>query len=200
MDTVAYVGAGYDARPVGVLPNVRHFVFIDSLPQTESPGILPPSQAVPYLFAQTPTHWFTLVINRFVEYNFTPDAGYVSPLDLDTPTRITFRNGERTVNYWFNTPWPSDNPALLVELSACNHLYLAGHDPHGSILNALSRGPFEINTEHMTVYTPNDDNETSTFYRLHFDTRIMRRVTNVWHYSMSGATQRFSSLREITGL
>ena len=193
--SVAYVGAGYDANPLVRLPCIKHFVFVDSLPNTEFPG-----SDYQYPNMWTPLTWWNRVLHEFATHGFTPDSDIVP---LTKNTRIAFKNGERTLDYWFNTAWPSHNPALLDELRACSHLYLAGFDPHGRLLNDLSRGPIEVYTDFRTVYYPNFGEEASpirtmsTFNRLHFDTRIMRRVANVWYFAHSGTKYRYNTLDEV---
>ena len=193
---LAYIGAWDDTRPIERLPNIRHFVFVDSMPQTDCPNIAeivcPSEKSVRF--------WHN-VLHRLAAVGFNPDDSESPMQDLTKSTCVTFRNGERTVNYWFNTAWPAAHPALLDEqLRACSHLYLAGFDPHGSILNALSRGPLDIYTAHRTLYYPAFEVQASpvstmsTFNRLHFDKRMMRRVANVWFFWHNETKYRYGSL------
>lgn len=160
-----YIGAGKDVvRPIRVLPDVRTFIFVDSLPATQQPGTL-------YAHTQRDPTFRAAIVSRLAKLGFThvgispvslmeDDADFHSNTDTDDtaliPATLTLTDvqdwtqphvytfvhpkTQNRVQYYFSYGFPNDLEfELATHLHQCTHLIHCGHSTHQSVLDFLPK-------------------------------------------------------------
>jgi ssDNA-binding Zn-finger/Zn-ribbon topoisomerase 1 len=162
MDTVVYVGAGLDVRPIRVLPNVKKFIYIDSLPATEQYG-----------FDKKYSQYKPNFVNDFnrkmerldFDWNFKyPRGKYIKPFKA-----VYKKDDDTEVCYYMNASFPEQiTEEIKKDVEEANILVVAGHHPHESVLDMM-KSPEKIMCWEGTWYGNEeyDDCEKSVIRQLY---------------------------------
>ena len=126
MATATYIGAGLDIDPILTLPEVREFIYVDSLPTSHFGMRLPESERgcfyvssfIPRLNTSLQNINFRLVRqgDNYLEY--------VGP-------------SNQIMKYYINTIFPNICPEAATDISKSEHLVICGFDPDKSILTTM---------------------------------------------------------------
>lgn len=146
-----YIGAGTDTFPLEAMKDVNHFIFIDSLPRTEQPLTL--TQTPSKIMHNFESAFVGKVHAKMIKRGFYPVINQCQyPSNVNTrqhmPYCIRYETDEcdRVCDYYFNTCFPVDidmHAGLRQQLSDCNTIIIAGHDPHRSLLDMVCK-PFIV--------------------------------------------------------
>ena len=152
MNTAVYVGAGTDILPLLLFPNIREWIYMDSLPRSEW-GTLP----------STPSTTFLPLLHSLLQANGwrkEPKDADKEPKDADKEPkdRIVYQNPttKQRLTYFINTACPEELTEEHRRLFAtADTLVLIGHDP--VLLDMLPRIHLITNlhtTYHRTLCDP----------------------------------------------
>lgn len=183
-----YVGAGRDVEPIRLLPEVKTFVFVDSLPSTEQPGCIFMRDP---LFGQTVAE--ALAGLGFVEEKKTKDTKDTKvAVDCMRPHARTFENAKtrQTLHYFMSYAFPQNvDFELATHLHACTHVIDRGHHADKVLLDFVPR-KFQLLCFPGTYYGA-DSEEDSIVQELYDrdDLDIVVPYSRFWR-------RRYSSLRD----
>lgn len=167
MQRAIYVGAGLDIMPALLFPQIKEFMFVDSLPFSAHGNIAYNVHAdrVTYVARDQRAE------NAYSRRDFLPRLRRIImqnnfELAEDAPDYLLFRGEDsRVLQYFHSCAFPEHiTPAIANKLSGADTLIIAGHDPHHDVLGFMSP-PFTLIVNNNTVYTsdPTDqDYRTST--------------------------------------
>ena len=134
-----YIGAGEDVlQPIETLPEIRHFVFVDSLPATQQPGFI-------YAHTQRDPLFKNVVKLRLASIGFREvETEYLSSdaIDWTHPHVVRYQNKEtgKTVLYYMSYGFPQDLEFdLATHFHSATHVILCGHHPHQVLLDFLPK-------------------------------------------------------------
>lgn len=139
MTTAVLIGAGMNVYPhlIRTLKHIRRFIYIDSLPLTNKPGVY----TLSYLLRQQKYFdWRFKVLHKVMKRcGFT----YPDTAKPTSPFNITYKNTEydSEIVYHFNTAFPTDvGEELKRELGESDTLIItAQFCPHESILEMMKK-------------------------------------------------------------
>jgi len=139
MNSAVYIGAGLDIVPIIVLSEIKKFIYIDSLPQSEY-GL--------YGFGNK-----TFKDKRFIDrLNLIMYNNNFKRIKQNG-NLYEFQNGDRILKYYISTPFPENvTSETIEEINQCNTLILSGFCPHKIIIELMPKLNYIIGNKH-TVYT-----------------------------------------------
>lgn len=159
MSIALYIGAGRDVRPIRYLKDVKTFIYVDSQPESEFPGVY---DNYNHNFIQDFEY-------KIVLMGFEPcgcgGGGFYSYVKKDV-----------TVKYYFNMAFPDKmSNSLRADIARCDSLILAGYDPDQSVLDMMSK-PVRILLWSNSCYNLEDCEENSTVARVTRDKTDISRI------------------------
>lgn len=169
-----YIGAGLDLRPIELFQNIRHFIYIDSLPASENP-LVDPYDFDPFFLRK--------LLNKMEMFGFewTSRDLNISCCGLKNPQKkpfhIKFRRYLHTVDYYFSTIFPLDiDNNCLNQISQANTLIVSGYMPDLTIIQMMK------NPIHLICF--HNDNK--------YDETVLKNFEKITHVS-SKENQKFES-------
>lgn len=164
-----YIGAGLDILPVLLFPEIREFIFIDSLPfsihgndvyDLRSDRKWSVSREERFNNAFSRTEFLTRLNQVMFQNEFE--------LFKQTEEYLEYHHTQstRVVRYFYSCAFPEHiTPSISQHLKGIDTLILAGHEPHRDILNFVNT-PVNIIVNDKTIYTIDTYDDISTFQQL----------------------------------
>lgn len=152
MSKAVYIGPNTDIIPVLLLKDIKEFIYIDSLPQSQY-GIdfFESGESYSSTFL---SDLDTILINN--NFNFIKS----------TDNYLEYKNPTQTLKYFINTPFPEKiNDNIKKEIYNCDSLIIAGFNPNKIILELMPNLK-NIYCNMHTVYCHDNVEIDSTFYEL----------------------------------
>lgn len=139
MKFALYIGAGADMAPVRLFPQIKHFIYIDSRPQS-------PYGVLDYDSGRFSDDSFIGVLLLAAE-----KEGFILDLSEAAYLKFTAADG-RTLRYFINTAFPEHlTDGVRAVIAECDTLILAGFCPDRAVLDLAPRLETVLGSLH-TVY------------------------------------------------
>ena len=173
-----YVGAGLDLKIIKNIPEVKNFVFIDSLPNSKFGIDENWTRDSSYIFSCICPGWAPF-INTYSRPNFISDLKKTAIkedfklVSEEVNKNLKFEYKDQTINYFINTSIPHHLPLIKNNIKNFDHLIITGFFPHHTILNYTTKNiTFWGNTN--TIYNNiqnnclynNQENKDTVIYKL----------------------------------
>lgn len=157
-----YVGAGLDLKIIKNIPEVKNFVFIDSLPNSEFGIDENWTRDSSYIFSCICPDWAPF-INTYSRPTFISDLKKTAIeenfklVSEEVNKNFKFEYKDQKINYFINISIPHHLSLIKNDIKNFNHLIVAGFFPHYYILNYTNKHiTFWGNTN--TIYKQNTEN------------------------------------------
>ena len=146
--TALYIGAGTDMAPVGLFPNIKNFVYIDSQPQS-------PYGTLDYDSGRFYNEDFIGAV-----IDVAKEEGLI--LKKISGSYLEFAGAPgRTLRYFINTSFPEHlGPDHRIAIAECDVLILAGYCPDRAVLELAPRLETVLDTLH-TAYVLDYEDEAA---------------------------------------
>tara|TARA_Y100000591_G_scaffold279618_1_gene258229 strand:+ start:951 stop:1619 length:669 start_codon:yes stop_codon:yes gene_type:complete len=173
-----YVGAGLDLKIIKNIPEVKNFVFIDSLPNSKFGIDENWTRDSSYIFSCICPGWAPF-INTYSRPNFISDLKKTAIkedfklVSEEVNKNLKFEYKDQTINYFINTSIPHHLPLIKNNIKNFDHLIITRFFPHHTILNYTTKNiTFWGNTN--TIYNNiqnnclynNQENKDTVIYKL----------------------------------
>lgn len=186
-----YIGAGTDIRRALCVCNRKRMILVDCQPYSEYGKLLSGKTRLDgtdmYSRPKFPRH----VANALRKHGFTKTASRTDDVWVCT------REGGPELIYYMNTSVPEDLNVLKPALAEVDTLYVAGHWPHATILDALPKVPLYFWGAEGTSYSnARDEDYYTVVCALHADPAVRDRFTRFGLFARNGDKLEFSTWNE----
>lgn len=173
-----YVGAGLDLKIIKNIPEVKNFVFIDSLPNSKFGIDENWTRDSSYIFSCICPGWAPF-INTYSRPNFISDLKKTAIkedfklVSEEVNKNLKFEYKDQTINYFINTSIPHHLPLIKNNIKNFDHLIITRFFPHHNILNYSTKNitfwgntnTIYKNIENNCLYN-NKENKDTVIYKL----------------------------------
>lgn len=173
-----YVGAGLDLKIIKNIPEVKNFVFIDSLPNSKFGIDENWTRDSSYIFSCICPGWAPF-INTYSRPNFISDLKKTAIkedfklVSEEVNKNLKFEYKDQTINYFINTSIPHHLPLIKNNIKNFDHLIITRFFPHHNILNYSTKNitfwgntnTIYKNKENNCLYN-NQENKDTVIYKL----------------------------------
>ena len=173
-----YVGAGLDLKIIKNIPEVKNFVFIDSLPNSKFGIDENWTRDSSYIFSCICPGWAPF-INTYSRPNFISDLKKTAIkedfklVSEEVNKNLKFEYKDQTINYFINTSIPHHLPLIKNNIKNFDHLIITRFFPHHNILNYSTKNitfwgntnTIYKNKENNCLYN-NKENKDTVIYKL----------------------------------
>lgn len=173
-----YVGAGLDLKIIKNIPEVKNFVFIDSLPNSKFGIDENWTRDSSYIFSCICPGWAPF-INTYSRPNFISDLKKTAIkedfklVSEEVNKNLKFEYKDQTINYFINTSIPHHLPLIKNNIKNFDHLIITRFSPHHNILNYSTKNitfwgntnTIYKNKENNCLYN-NQENKDTVIYKL----------------------------------
>ncbi len=150
MKKCIYIGALHDILPLVTLPDVGHFVFMDSMPTSDGPNqpnLINLGNKIISTDYENNLDTFKIILEKNFEF-----AGYKLVDHLVDEQILSFANGSKRLDYIYGRFFPDDlNDNYKKLLSGANYLFVSGLFPSKEILNYCEKDFIFVGSR-FTVY------------------------------------------------
>lgn len=160
-----YIGAGDDTRPITRLVGVTEFVHVDSQPYSAF-GILQSQQIMSNgSNGYSRPRFFNRLCECMKDVNMILKTIDQNVIDFVQDDGVT--DGDRKVRCYINTAVPEHVESLKKEVSTADMLIVAGHDPHISILDFITKKLLFVGFSDTTFAEDEFPDKSTVMYHLH---------------------------------
>lgn len=173
-----YVGAGLDLKIIKNIPEVKNFVFIDSLPNSKFGIDENWTRDSSFIFSCICPGWAPF-INTYSRPNFISDLKKTAIkedfklVSEEVNKNLKFEYKDQTINYFINTSIPHHLPLIKNNIKNFDHLIITRFFPHHNILNYSTKNitfwgntnTIYKNIENNCLYN-NKENKDTVIYKL----------------------------------
>ena len=173
-----YIGAGLDLKIIKNIPEVKNFVFIDSLPNSKFGIDENWTRDTSYIFSCICPGWAPF-INTYSRLNFISDLKKTAIkedfklVSEEVNKNLKFEYKDQTIKYFVNTSIPHHLPLIKNDIKNFDHLIIGGFFPHHTILNHTTKNitfwgntnTIYKNKENNCLYN-NQENKDTVIYKL----------------------------------
>ena len=186
-----YVGAGLDLKIIKNIPDVKNFVFIDSLPNSKF--------GIDENWTRDSSHIFSCIcpgwapfINTYSRPNFISDLKKTAIqedftlVSEEVNKKLIFNYKDQVIKYFVNTSIPQHLPFIKNDIKNFDHLIVAGFFPHHTILNYTNKNiTFWGNTntiynyiQNNCLYNNQNEYENTVIYKLNNESLYEKKFKN----------------------
>jgi len=133
-----YIGVGNDYYPLFLIPQIKEWVFVESMPQSEgsNSNILMLNEnykEYPKDYNKRKTKYLEELSNTYSK------IGYALVKEESLNNLLIYKNKDKVIYYFYNTIFPDTKCERLYNLiKSAQNLYLSGFSPDKYILSCLS--------------------------------------------------------------
>jgi hypothetical protein len=185
-----YIGAGHDVRPIRAMKDIDLFIYIDSRPATQQPGI------DKYRIQSDKT--FISNFNRKMEaLDFDWDISDAVLFNIKSKNAdvIEYHKGDKIVRYYMNTAFPNKNEQLKSDIALADTLIVAGFHPNECIINMMKK-PIDVICWENTCYDfGNEELDKSSIIRRLYNN--MDGIKSIQYYKKEYVMTQFDNIAEL---
>lgn len=203
MRRAIYVGAGLDIMPILLFPEIKEFMYIDSLPFSSNGNVAYDAHMDRVFHLSRENR----VMNSCSRPTFLTRLRQIAEQNNfavieNTADYLTFRDkDDRILQYFYSCAFPEHlTPAIANKLGGADTLILAGHDPHNDVLEFMAT-PFHVVVDNNTYYkldSTDPNYEISTFRELHNNLSLIGACHKYSGKQISYDCQNINAAKEFT--
>lgn len=191
MGSFLYIGAGVDLRRALSVCNRKNMVLVDSQPFSEYGKMQSGQRRMDGSDMYSRPTFPKYVANALRKHGFVKVASRST-----NDVWVCTREGGATLTYYMNTAIPDDLDFLKPVLSDVDTLFVAGHWPHATVVDALPDRPLYFWGAHGTFYTGFHDCHDTVVCALHKHQAVRDRFVHFGYLARDGKKCTFPTWKE----